>query len=83
MWIQPRSALPRHTIFVAANILAEPLRLLAPRLTPLIANGGMLVLSGLLPAQRERIVAAYRAQGMRLVRARIFDGWSVLVLRKP
>jgi ribosomal protein L11 methyltransferase len=68
---------------VAANILAEPLRRLAPRLAPLVAKGGMLVLSGLLPNQRERVVAAYGAQGIRLVSARIFEGWAVLVLRKP
>jgi ribosomal protein L11 methyltransferase len=68
---------------VAANILAEPLCALAPRLVPLIARGGMLVLSGLLPHQRERVAATYRAQGVRLAAARIFDGWSVLVLEKP
>ncbi len=68
---------------VAANILAEPLLRLAPRLVPLIARGGMLVLSGLLPHQRERIVAAYRAQRMHLVSACVFDGWSVLVLKRP
>ena len=67
---------------VAANILAEPLMRLAPRLAPLLAKGGILVLSGLLPHQRERVVAAYGAQGMRLTTARIFAGWSVLVLRK-
>jgi ribosomal protein L11 methyltransferase len=67
---------------VAANILAEPLMRLAPQLVPLVARGGMLVLSGLLPHQRERVVAAYRAQGMRLVSARVFDGWSVLVVSR-
>jgi ribosomal protein L11 methyltransferase len=68
---------------IAANILAEPLRKLAPQLAPLVTRGGVLVLSGLLPNQRERVVAAYSAQGMRLAAARIFDGWAVLVLRKP
>jgi ribosomal protein L11 methyltransferase len=68
---------------VAANILAEPLMALAPRLAPLVTKRGILVLSGLLPYQRERVVAAYRAQGMRLAAARIFDGWAVLLLRKP
>ncbi len=67
---------------VAANILAEPLCQLAPRLAPLVASRGTLVLSGLLPHQRERVAAAYRAQGVRLAAARIFDGWSVLVLEK-
>jgi ribosomal protein L11 methyltransferase len=67
---------------VAANILAEPLMALAPRLVPLIAKGGTLVLSGLLLHQRARVVASYRAQGMRLAAAHVFGGWGVLVLMK-
>ena len=67
---------------VVANILAEPLRRLAPKLAPLVARGGTLVLSGILPH-------AARARGRRLWRARhaardgsqIFEGWAVLVLR--
>ncbi len=68
---------------VAANILAEPLCQLAPRLAPFIAKGGTLVLSGLLLHQRERVAAAYRAQGLRLTKAHIFGGWSVLAFNKP
>lgn len=67
---------------VVANILAEPLCRIAPRLVPLVDRGGTLVLSGLLASQRERVVAAYRMQGMRLNAARVFDGWSVLVLMR-
>jgi ribosomal protein L11 methyltransferase len=65
---------------VVANILAEPLMKLAPEIAALLTRNGTLVLSGLLPSQRERVVAAYGAQGIRLRTARIFDGWSVLVL---
>jgi ribosomal protein L11 methyltransferase len=68
---------------VVANILAEPLCRLAPKLVPLIEPGGTLVLSGLLAPQRKRVVAAYGMQGLRLNAARTFDGWSVLVLYKP
>jgi len=68
---------------VVANILAEPLVRLAPQLAPLIARGGTLVLSGLLPHQRERVAAAYGGQGIRLRSARIFAGWAVLVLQRP
>jgi ribosomal protein L11 methyltransferase len=67
---------------VVANILAEPLMRLAPSLAPLVARGGVLVLSGLLPRQRERVVAAYGVQHVRLQEARVLDGWSVLVLRR-
>jgi ribosomal protein L11 methyltransferase len=79
-----RVAIRRRAPFdlVVANILAEPLVRLAPRLVPLIAQRGTLVLSGLLPNQRERVVAAYGIQGIRLEMARIFEGWAVLVMRK-
>lgn len=68
---------------VVANILAGPLVRLAPDLARLLAPGGLLVLSGLLPHQRERVAAAYGTQGIRLREARIFDGWAVLVLFRP
>lgn len=68
---------------IVANILAEPLIRLAPKVASILAAGGTLVLSGLLPHQRPRVVAAYGAQNIRLTRARIVDGWSVLVLRRP
>ncbi len=42
-----------------------------------------MILSGLLPAQRARIVAAYRGTGLVLVRSLIVDGWLTLVLRRP
>jgi ribosomal protein L11 methyltransferase len=67
---------------IVANILPEPLVRLAPQLSTLLAPNGSLVLSGLLPHHRERVVAAYGAQGVRLASARIFDGWSVLVLAR-
>ena len=67
---------------IVANILAEPLMRLAPELAPLLAPGATLLLSGLLPNQRERAVAAYGAQGIRLERADLIDGWSVLVMRR-
>ena len=68
---------------IVANILAEPLVRLAPQIAPALARGGALVLSGLLPHQRERVVAAYGAQGIRLMRAEVHDGWAVLELRRP
>jgi ribosomal protein L11 methyltransferase len=68
---------------VVANILAPPLVRLAPALSRVLAPGGDLVLSGLLRHQRERVVAAYSGHGIYLQRARIFDNWAVLHLRRP
>jgi len=68
---------------IVANILAEPLQRIAPRLTPVLSQGGTLVLSGLLPQQRERVVFAYARHGLKLSSVRTVDGWVVLVLRRP
>ena len=45
---------------VLANILANPLELLAPLLAERVANGGTIVLSGILEAQAGALTAAYR-----------------------
>ena len=50
-----------------ANILAGPLIELAPSMSSVLADGGTLVLAGLLDNQADRVAAAYRAQGLRLV----------------
>ena len=68
---------------VVANILAGPLAALAPAIRGAIAPGGTVILSGLLPEQRARIVATYRASGLVLVRSMIVDGWLTLALRRP
>jgi ribosomal protein L11 methyltransferase len=64
---------------IVANILAEPLMALAPQICRHLAPGGTLVLSGLLPGQRARIVAAYRGQGLPVLRAFVLAGWLTLV----
>lgn len=62
-----------------ANILAGPLIELAPAFARSVTPGGTIVLAGLLDSQADAVVAAYRAEGMRLIE----DGsgeWRVLVL---
>jgi ribosomal protein L11 methyltransferase len=66
-----------------ANILLQPLKRLARPLTLLLAPHGHLVLSGLLPSHANAAIAAYRAQGLRLERRLLLDGWVTLVLRRP
>jgi len=62
---------------VVANILANPLKLLAPLLTRHCRPGGRLLLSGILAAQAAQVVAAYRG-GVRLAVAGSADGWVAL-----
>jgi ribosomal protein L11 methyltransferase len=67
---------------VLANILARPLEMLARDLVRHLDRHATVILSGLLPHQQARIVAAYRAQGLRLVKAHHRDGWLTLVLER-
>ncbi|MCG6857234.1 MAG: 50S ribosomal protein L11 methyltransferase [Salaquimonas sp.] len=68
---------------VVANILAGPLQKMAHDLARHVARRGTVILSGLLPHQKPRIVASYRQQGLRLERAHLRDGWLTLVLSRP
>ncbi len=68
---------------IVANILAGPLAALAPAIRRAVAPGGTVILSGLLPEQRARILATYRLTGLALARSMIVDGWLTLVLRRP
>lgn len=76
-----QAAAPYDLIF--ANILARPLTRLAPKLRPLMAPGGHIILSGLLTRQEPLVRAAYTARGLALVKRIRRDGWSTLVLRRP
>jgi ribosomal protein L11 methyltransferase len=73
---------PRHFDLVMANILARPLRHLAPNLARVLAPGGTLILSGLLDRDVAGIVSAYRAQGLALRRRSSLEGWATLVLAR-
>lgn len=62
---------------VVANILSNPLKVLAPMLANRVAPGGSLVLSGVLERQAEEVAAAYAAWlKMSVWQAR--DGWVCL-----
>ncbi len=68
---------------VVANILAQPLIGMAPRLVAAVAPGGKLALSGLLVTQADEVAKAYEAQGLtgRVVTAR--GEWARVDLVKP
>jgi ribosomal protein L11 methyltransferase len=75
-----RSLAPYDLIF--ANILARPLRLMAPSLTALAGTDAELVLSGLLPRDVPGILSAYGPHGFALARRRDIEGWVTLLLRR-
>ncbi len=80
---QPRLRAGGPYDLVFANILARPLKALAPALRPLVAPGGEIVLSGLLGGDVPGVVSAYRTQGFVLARRRDLEGWATLMMRRP
>jgi ribosomal protein L11 methyltransferase len=62
-----------------ANILAGPLIELAPAFSKSVAPGASVILAGLLDTQADAVIAAYEAEGMKLVE-RGEGEWCVLVL---
>ena len=68
---------------VLANILPDPLCRMAGPLAPLIAPGGALVVAGLRVGEMARLVAAYRARGLRLLSRRSIKEWASLTFVKP
>ena len=68
--------------FIFANILAGPLRALAPSLSSMLGRGGHLLLAGLLRPQAQCLIATYRHHGLRLVRQSRHPEWPTLLLQK-
>jgi ribosomal protein L11 methyltransferase len=75
-----REAAPYDLVF--ANILAKPLRLLAPSLAAVISADGDAIVSGLLLADVPGVLASWRAQGFHLAERIELEGWASLRLRR-
>jgi len=68
---------------IVSNILARPLMNMAGDLSRhLVSGGGYAILSGLLERDGNRVLAAHRGYGLRLVRRVNIRGWQTLLLRK-
>ncbi len=67
---------------VLANILATPLKVLAPLLCAHVKPGGHLVLAGILERQAEELQAAY-APYLALAVSDRMDGWILMTGRRP
>lgn len=77
----PELAAGRYPL-VLANILATPLKLLAPLLCGHVAPGGHLVLAGILERQAEELKAAY-APWCALEVSDAQEGWILMTARLP
>ena len=84
-WVRAEdpAAVPGRFKIVIANILLNTLEELAPAIAGKVADGGRLVLSGLLAAQGDAAERAYVAQGLRPVARKEREGWLRVELSRP
>jgi ribosomal protein L11 methyltransferase len=66
---------------IIANILARPLMKMAPQLAAHLAPGGSVILSGILAAQRWKVLSAYNGVRLHHVRTIWRNGWVTIHLR--
>ena len=67
---------------IVCNIVAKPLKRMAPHLAQNLRAGGYAILSGLLDHQVPGVLAAHYTQGLRLVKRYPIGEWRTLLLRK-
>jgi ribosomal protein L11 methyltransferase len=77
---EAREGAPYDLVF--ANILAKPLRLMAPSLAAVIGAEGEAIVSGLLLADVPGLLASWRAQGFYQAERIDLEGWASLRLRR-
>jgi len=70
---------PYDLIF--ANILARPLRQMAPDIAAVATDNAEIILSGLLSRDVPGVLSSYGAQGFALVRRIDLEGWATLLMR--
>lgn len=67
---------------VCANILAAPLRAIAPQMAARQPSGGVAILSGLLRRQAAGVLATYRGWGYRRIDRVAIGEWMTLTIRR-
>ncbi len=67
---------------VLANLFSGILGEAAPRIAGCVATGGQLWLSGILDSQQREVLAAYRREGLQLIRVVRRGKWILLLLRR-
>ncbi len=75
-----RARAPYDLVF--ANILAGPLKRLAPEMAAHQRSGGVAILSGLLTRQAPGVLAVYRGWGYARIDRVPIGEWTTLVLRR-
>ncbi|MEE9452918.1 MAG: 50S ribosomal protein L11 methyltransferase [Paracoccaceae bacterium] len=76
--VEIRNAVPFDLVF--ANILAGPLKRLAPDMAKFTTPGSILILSGILTSQALSVEATYKGWGFHRLERRVIGEWTTLTL---
>lgn len=67
---------------ICANIVAGIIIMMADMFYEKLANGGILIASGIISEREEEVKNALISSGFSVLRSEILDDWSVIVLKK-
>ena len=81
-YAHPKVQQPGCYALICANILPEILIPTAHDASQLMAEEGLILLSGILEWREEEVRHAYEAQGLQLVNRAKLEGWVTLLLQK-
>lgn len=79
----PKVQAPGCYALIGANVLPEFLVPSAADAAALMAEEGLIILSGILEWREQELLDAYTRQGLTLVNRAKLDGWVALMLQKP
>ena len=66
---------------VVANIVADVIIALAPRVRAVLKEGGLFISSGIIEERADEVEGALRGAGFALVEKKTLDGWCCFVVR--
>ena len=67
---------------VVANIIADIIRVLAPKVPPFIAPGGIFIASGIIKDKYEAVKEAVASAGLTVIEEKEMNEWCALVAKK-
>ncbi|NNF51237.1 MAG: 50S ribosomal protein L11 methyltransferase [Gammaproteobacteria bacterium] len=79
--VKPEALAPNETDILVANILANPLRQLAPEFAKLVRPGGLIALAGILQEQADLVMSAFEKDFVMAQSGRRGD-WALLAGRR-
>lgn len=67
---------------IAANIVADVLIAMSPLFEKFVANGGALILSGIITERADEVIDAVKYKGYSILELKSEDGWAAVAFKK-